>query len=111
MKKIIVNFLIFILFFLFLFSFEIYAQGIFIGIDFFAELNMGWQNYTYLNFTAENPWNFIFILHTGLRFSFFPITRINNRQYNNLPLGLIILVLELNGMVVLVWVSQKIYLS
>lgn len=59
---------------------------------FFAELNIGWQNYTYLSFTEQDPRYFIFIFHSGLRFSFFPIIRINNLQYNNLPLGLIIMV-------------------
>lgn len=86
-------YLIFLILFLLFFSTNIiFAQDIFIGIDIFGELNGGWQNYSYLTYTAEDPWNKIFILHAGLRFSFFPFYRINNKIFNIIPLGLTLMV-------------------
>lgn len=94
MKKLVHLFLILLLSisFIICFSQKISAQEFMINIEPFIEMNLGIQSYTYLTFTAEDPWIYVYPLHAGLRFSFFPVNRINNHIYNNLPLGLTFMV-------------------
>ncbi|MCX8058929.1 MAG: hypothetical protein N3A58_05900 [Spirochaetes bacterium] len=84
--------LLIILAFLLFFSPKIFAQWFIFGTDIFIELNGGFQNYTHLTYTAQKPYNSIFILHTGIRFSLFPIVRFNDKIMQRFPLGLTLIV-------------------